>query len=417
MKEIRSQINSQKKGSLGLASFYAAEVDFEKIKKERETYQKIKLRFPPDALVSLFKKKQKALLKLASSYDNIVEFGVPEWGVAALFEKGEAYQELAESFRQVKIPKQYKNEERAEIEAGLKGIEEKEIVPVEKAGKEIWEACAKRASEFKVVSVYAEKCREKIGKSALTFGVLPKSRSFTFGPWSEKSPAPSEIIDMEDKEAALNQLTGMVVQNRSAKAEGLIKKYLIRYPEEKRALFLLAAENLKNGKKELASYFFNLLLKDEGFSWKSLVSNNLGVIALQEKNRLQGIAFLEEAAGQSPEHPSIYLNLGSLYIEGHGFKDALPLFEKAHRLNQKSEEAALGLGLSLESEGKFEEAAKVYQECISDNPDASQVLFNYAIVLGNQLKQREKASQLMLRYIQKGGRESSRAHEIMKNWR
>ena len=416
-KEIRSQMASQKKGSLGLASFYAAEVDFEKIKTERETYQKIKLRFPPDALVALFKKKQKALLKLASSYDNIVEFGVPEWGVAALYEKGEAYQELAESFRQVKIPKQYKNEERAEIEAGLKGIEEKEIVPVEKAGREIWEACAKRASEFKVVSTYAEKCREKTGKSALTFGVLPKARYFTYGPWSEKSSVPAENIDLENKEEALNQLIGMVVQSKGSKGEGTIKKYLMRYPEEKKALFLLAVENLKNGKKELATYFFNILLKEEGFSWKSLVSNNLGVLSLQDKNRLQGTAFLEQAIAQTPEHPSIYINLGSLYTEGHGFKDALPLFEKAHRLNPKNEDAALGLGLSLESEGKFEQAAQIYQEGISENPDALQVLFNYAIVLGNQMKQRERASQLMLRYIQKGGRESSRAHEIMKNWR
>jgi hypothetical protein len=64
-----------------------------------------------------------------------------------------------------------------------------------------------------------------------------------------------------------------------------------------------------------------------------------------------------------------------------------------------------------------EKAAKAYDQFISDNPNASQALFNYSILLGNVLKQREKAAQMMLRYIQRGGKEAGRAHEIMKTWR
>jgi len=416
-KEMRSQLDNKKKGTQGLASFYAAEIDFDQIKTEREKYQKIKLRFPPETFVALLKKKQKALVKLAANYDNIVEFGVPEWGVAALYEKGEAYQELASAFREVKIPKKFKPEEKTEIEAGLKGIEEKEILPIEKAGKEIWESCSKRASEFQVISPYADKCREKSGKSSAQMGVFPKGRYWSYGPWRESSSASVENIPFEDQEQALKQLTAIVASGKNPKAEGLVKKYLIRYPEEKKALFLLAVEYLKSGKRELALYFLNLLDKEGAFEWKSLVDNNLGMLALQDKNRLQAISFLEKAVKESPAHPSPFLNLGILYIEGFGFKEALPLFEKAQQLNPQNEDAALGLGLCLEADGKFEEAAEIYQKHLEENPDATHVLFNYAMVLGNHLKQREKASQIMLRYIQKGGKESTRAHEMMKNWR
>lgn len=417
VKEIKAQVDPKRKATLGLASSYLAEIQFNAVKPEREKYQKIKLRFPPDAFVALLKKKQKALLKLANSYDNVVEFGVPEWGVAALFEKGEAYQELAAGFRSVKIPKAYKPEEKTELEAALKAIEEKDIVPVEKAGKEIWETCAKRASEFKVVSSYAEQCREKIGKSSKMVGIFPKARHWSYGPLLSGGKASNEEIDINKPDEAIEKLTAIVSFGKAGQAEGLIKKFLIRYPEDKRAIFLLASEYLKRGKKELASYFLGQLEKEGSFSWRGLVSNNLGMLALQDKNRIQAIGLFERAASEPPPHPYALVNLGSLYLEGFGFKDALPLFEKAVELDPNNEDAVLGLALALEGAGNVEKAAEVYDRFISENPNATTVLFNYSILLGNSLKKRDQAAQIMLRYIQRGGKESPRAHEIMKNWR
>ncbi|MFM8269039.1 MAG: tetratricopeptide repeat protein [Pseudomonadota bacterium] len=418
VKEIRTQVDPRKKASLGLASFYLAEVEFGSVKAEREKYQKIKLRFPPEAFVSLLKKKQKALLKLAGSYDNVVEFGVPDWGVAALYEKGEAYQEMASAFRSVKVPKSYKPEEKAELEGALKAIEEKDIVPIEKAGKEIWEACAKRASEFKVVSSYAEKCREKTGKSAQMKGFFPKARYWSFGPWIKSVKSESEEPNFENSEEALAVLIRLSSSSqKGGQTQGLLKKYLLRYPNEKKAVFLLACEYLKQGKKELAQYFFDQLEKDSSFPWKGLISNNEGMLALQDKSRIQATALFEKASEESPEHPSSLINLGSVYLEGFGFKEALKYFEKAVELNPENEDAILGLGLCYEEVNEPVKAAKAYDAFIAENPNATQVLFNYSILLGNTLKKREQAAQIMLRYIQRGGKEASRAHEIMKTWR
>jgi tetratricopeptide (TPR) repeat protein len=417
VKELRSKMDPKSKSSLGLASFYVAEAQFNSLKNQRESYQKIKLRFPPDVFVATLKKKQKALAKLASSYDDVVEFGVPDWGVAALFEKGEAYQELVSAFRAVTIPKSYKAEERTELESALKAIDEKDIVPIEKAGKEIWEACAKRASEFKVVNTYAEKCRAKTGNSE-TLGLFPKGKYWSYSFLSEKElkNSPQTAPSMDDKDEYLTYL-GQLAEKKEPKLEGLLKAYLYRYPEEKRAVFLLAVEYLRTKRKELANYFFNQLEKDPKFEWRSWIQNNLGVLAWQEKNRYQAQDFFEKATDQKPATPYAALNLGILYLEGYGFKDSVSLFEKAASSLPQNEEAALGLGLSLEGVGRFEEAGKAYQRYTSENPNATQILFNYAVLLGNRLKQREQAAQIMLRYIQRGGKESGRAHEIIKSWR
>lgn len=373
--EIRKQVNPKNKDRLGLASLFAAEADFLAIEPERKKYQKIKLRFPPDVFISRLKSKEKALARLAQRYDAIVDYGVPEWGVAALFEKGEAYRELVNDFDRLKIPKSYKNEERTEIETALKAIKEKNILPVEKTGKEIWESCAKRAQEFKVVSDYATKCREQSGETQQIMSIFPR-----VGWWSDS-------LLQKDEEAALDPR------------------------------FVLAVKAKAQKKTELARYFLSLLDKDPDCNVRSLVQNNLGMLALLEKNRLKALALFEKAVESKPDHPSPYLNLGGISLEGWGFKDAAPLFEKAYQLDPKNEAAVLGWGVSLEGTGQYEKAREIYSDYLSQFPEAEPVLFNYAIILGNYLKQPAQAAQVMLRYIQRGGKQASRAHEIIKTWR
>lgn len=421
VKEIKAQVDSKKKSALGIASYYVAETEFSAMKAEREKFSKLKLRFPPDVFLSQLKKKQKALVKLASAYDGIVEYGVPDWGVAALFEKGEAYQELVTAFRSVKIPKGYKPEEIAELESALKGIDQKDIVPIEKTAKEIWQACSQRASEFKVVNEYAEKCRAKSDKGTSFSGILPQARYWSYTPLSEKEMGSKDTgkkePSLENAEDYLDYLIHLSANGKNPEAEGKIKKFLTRYPEEKKAVFLLGAYYLRTKKRELAYYFFNQLDKSSGFPWKSLVSNNLGMLALQDKNRIQALAYFEKATQEEPESSAAFMNLGSLYEEGADTKDSLKLFEKAYALSPGNEDAVLGYGVALEGEGQYEKAAKTYQSFISDNPNSVAPLFNYSILLGNRLKRREEAAQIMLRYIQKGGKQTARAHEIMKSWR
>lgn len=177
LKELRWQFKG--KGVKGLAAQYVAEAEFRAVSPQREKYDAVKLRFPAEDLVYLLKRKQKMLTKLASSYDAVVEVGVPDWGVAALFQKGDAYDSLVRSFRNVQIPKRYKGAEREEVEKGLKAIEAQLVAPLELKAQEIFRACQKRAADFKVANEYATHCQERIkrGENEIAFepsGLLPQ---------------------------------------------------------------------------------------------------------------------------------------------------------------------------------------------------------------------------------------------------
>jgi cellulose synthase operon protein C len=165
VKEIRWQFDSNKGAKLsGPAVQYAAEAKFNSVSPKREKYEKIELRFPPQDLVYLLKRKQRLLKQLAEAYDQVVDFGVPDWGVAALFEKSVAYEEFVKSYRTVKVPAKYKGEERDEAEKALKQIDAQLVKPVETKSQEILKACVDRAAQFFVTNEYAAKCRQKLQK-------------------------------------------------------------------------------------------------------------------------------------------------------------------------------------------------------------------------------------------------------------
>lgn len=195
------------------------------------------------------------------------------------------------------------------------------------------------------------------------------------------------------------------------------KKYLSDHPGETRAVFLLAVHYLRAEKKDLANYFFTQLEKNNAFPWKSLLYNDLGMLALGEKNRLGAIAYFEKATKALPKTPAPFVNLGALYLQSRSYAEAEKLFTEAFAVDSDMEDAALGLGYSLEGQGKIEEAHKVYNDYITAHPDALSALYNDSIILGNRLKRREEAAQQMMRYIQRGGKETAKAHEIIQSWR
>jgi hypothetical protein len=146
------------------------------VNSQREQFDNLKLKFPPENLISGLKKKERLLTKLSAKYDEVVSLGVPEWGVAALFEKGTLYEKYVQSFRVVKVPNSYQNEQRKEAEEALKGIDTKLVVPLEAKAQDIFKVCIEKASEFQVVSEYVGRCQSRLKKSGIqdTAGILPQ---------------------------------------------------------------------------------------------------------------------------------------------------------------------------------------------------------------------------------------------------
>jgi len=226
-----------------------------------------------------------------------------------------------------------------------------------------------------------------------------------------------KVPDVADTEEYLKYLSLLDASGRTTEAGKLLKNYLGKHPNEKRAVFLLGVHYQRAKKKELAHYIFSTLEKDTKFAWRSLVLNNLGMMAFQEKNREKAIDLFEKATKSQPPTAAPHVNLGSLYLQSRSYADAEALFRKALDIDDEFEDAALGLGASLEGQAKFAEAHQVYASFLNDNPDGLSVLYSDAVILGNRLKQRDAAAEMMLRYIQRGGKETAKAHDIIQTWR
>jgi len=228
----------------------------------------------------------------------------------------------------------------------------------------------------------------------------------------EKSPPA-----VTDTEAYLEYLSLMDAAGRHEEAAKRLKAYLVANPNEKRAVFVLAVHYWRVKKRGLAEYFFAQLEKDGSFPWKALLYNNLGMFALEDKNRALAIDYFEKAVKANPPIAAPLVNLGAVYLQSRSYAAAEPLFVKARDLDDEFEDATLGLGIALEGQGKFEEAHRVYSEFAGKNSNALSVVYNDAILLGNRLNKKAEAAEQMLRYIQRGGKETARAQENLRNWR
>lgn len=189
MRAIYAQARGTKIEGPGVA--YLAEAEYRAVERARQDYYDTVLRFPPQDLVYLLQVKQRKLVRLGEAYDRVVEVGVPEWGVAALYEKSAAFDNFVQSFRSLQIPRQFKGNERKEVEASLKSIDEKLIKPLEQRALEVAQVCVERAAQFYVANQFASRCRERVkgGDSIAAIepaGLIPQPRYWsTFPPGAE----------------------------------------------------------------------------------------------------------------------------------------------------------------------------------------------------------------------------------------
>jgi tetratricopeptide (TPR) repeat protein len=412
--QIRSVFASSGKSTknIGVAAEFIAEAAFRNVQPQRRKYEETEIRFPVSDLVYLVGLKQRRLKNLGTAYDQVIELGVPEWGVASLHDKAQAFASYGAAFRKVQIPGKLKDDERKEAELGLKKLESEIVAPLDKQADEIFKLCAAKAAEFHVATDYAARCRSRVKAEAMVeiTGQFPNP-----GVYSESPRVWDKSIPSADDSRYLDYLASIIGSGDGA--DKRFKEYLAKHPSDQRALYLLGVHYLRLRKESLAYFFLGQLEKDPSFKLKSLLLNNLGVVALKDKNRPAALDYFERATKEEPELSAPYVNLGSLFLQSRSYADAERAFRKAEAIDRESEDAVLGLGVALEGQAKYEAAHEVYSEFIDDNRNALAALYNDAVLLGNRLGQKEKASELMTRYLQNGGKESAKAQETLRNWR
>jgi tetratricopeptide (TPR) repeat protein len=313
--------NVKENSKLGQASYYLAKAKFDATKKLKDKYLEVVLRLPPEDLVYLLKRKQKLLTQLISAYDNVIDYGVPEFGVAALNQKSEAYKNFVDSYRKVTVPKKYQGKEKEELETQLKTLDTQIIKPFDEKVNDTLKTCVARASEFLIVTEDSKSCKKRLAAvdtQQPQIGTLPTARA--------------EYIDA---------------------------------PKEEKRLFI-ATEGLKQNKKELAKFLYAQEEKNNT-KYQYLIDYNLGLLALHEKNRNLYVDYFEKAYKNS-QSPLIDNQLGVLYLQAENFSKAEQIFKAS--VDKKNTEVGLhGLAASLLGNGKKSESDSMYEKCHSEYPE------------------------------------------------
>lgn len=164
LKEMRYFYDSRKGWKATGAVQFVAEAKFKALTAEREKYEKVALKFPPEDLLYLLKRKQKLLTKLAKDYDAVVEVGVPDWGVAALYEKSDAFENFGQAFHNLKVPTKYKGPDREELDKQLKVLDDKLVKPIQAKAEDFLKSCSAKAAQFYVANEYSVKCRDRLAQ-------------------------------------------------------------------------------------------------------------------------------------------------------------------------------------------------------------------------------------------------------------
>jgi cellulose synthase operon protein C len=125
-----------------------------------QTFKGIKLDVTPAKVQKTLGRKTKLLEQAQLAYVDVVQFGDPQWAIAALYRIGSIYDEFAESLRNAPTPPRLSESEAQMYKEAL----ENTVVEVEERAIELYAMGYEKAIGLKVYNQYTSKIRDALGR-------------------------------------------------------------------------------------------------------------------------------------------------------------------------------------------------------------------------------------------------------------
>ncbi len=186
-------------------------------------------------------------------------------------------------------------------------------------------------------------------------------------------------------------LAEAVKAGNGVKVEKLARGYLSRNEKDTKALNALGVYYFTQEKYGLAKLIFKKILQDKRLA---SVHYNLGLIYLVEGDEESAIEELSAALSLDSSHVLASAQMGAIHLKYKNYQRALELLEFAY--NAKKHHLALtnNYAIVLRAMGDFNRARNVY-ESIKGKEKNARVLLNYALLLGDGLKNVEEAKKII----------------------
>lgn len=228
-------------------------------------------------------------------------------------------------------------------------------------------------------------------------------------PTATSTPAPQEEAPKrQDKPATKQQQSKM---DEAIKAQSDERVYaaateiLAQNSRDTKALNALAMYHYKRKRYDLSQYLLNQALN---VSKDSALYSNLGLVQLAlGENRLAVNSF-RSALKANPKDGVAASNLGAIYVRDRDFTKALVVLETAYKYGPKDIRTANNYAIALTAGKKYSDANGIYKSILKQENNNSEVLYNYATLLIDHMKQYNDGLEIINRLKFVGGPEDTR---------
>ena len=220
----------------------------------------------------------------------------------------------------------------------------------------------------------------------------------------------------------LKTLNSLKRSKKEAPLLAIISKILNQDSDNIQALSALGVFYLQSGKIQLAKIIFTRALQKHPKN--SSLHSNLAVIALKEGKKKEAVEAFQKSLGYQYSNYSAAANLGTLYMQAYEYNYASEYLSLAYNRAKQylsiTHYEVLKIGnnyaIALSWSGNFQKSEDIFQELIKNNPGAVELLLNYAILLGKDLKDKNKAYQFLQRadLMDKAGRHARKIKALRK---
>ncbi|MCP5361677.1 MAG: tetratricopeptide repeat protein [Hyphomicrobiales bacterium] len=180
-----------------------------------------------------------------------------------------------------------------------------------------------------------------------------------------------EIGDNEDTTAKqLRTGRDALVSGQSEGATTIYKTVLAKEPENKQALFGLAASYHKRQQYAQArEYYLKVLEKDNQF-WPAI--NNMLMLA-REEGKDEALTLLQKLEMSNAEFAPLPAQIGMVYIEKGELENAAKYLSRAVTLAPENTHYRYNLAVVLDQMGNHTQAARLYQQLLAANLDGMEL--------------------------------------------
>ncbi len=175
------------------------------------------------------------------------------------------------------------------------------------------------------------------------------------------------------------KLDAALKKKDEAQVQALASELLSLNSKNYKALHALGIVEYKKGRMEAAEILFRRSIK-ENPNFAPAYSN-LALVLLEIGTQAEAIREFKNGLKVNPNDPVIGANLGSLYIKAKDYTKAEFALEIPVKKGVKEVEVLNNYAVALTHRNKLDEAEKIYEQLIKDNPSSRDIMLNYSVFL------------------------------------